>query len=48
MNNFRILLKQEFLHQIKSFKFLVMSVLTLIITVFTVYVQILDLKIEST
>jgi ABC-type transport system involved in multi-copper enzyme maturation permease subunit len=42
MNNFRILLKQEFLHQIKSFKFLVMSVLTLIITVFTVYVQILD------
>ena len=44
MDKFKILLIQEFLQQVKSFKFSLMVVLTLIVTVFTAYVQVIDFK----
>ena len=44
MRNFKILLIQEFRQQVKSFKFLLMLALILIVTISTAYVQIVDLK----
>ncbi len=42
MRNFKILLLHEFLQQVKSFKFSLMVALSLIVTIFTVYIQVTD------
>lgn len=42
MKNLKILILQEFLIQVKSFKFILMLILALIITIFTVYAQVID------
>ena len=44
MKNLKILLAHEFLQQVKSFKFILMVTLSLIVTLFTVYVQVTDFK----
>jgi hypothetical protein len=44
MKNFKILLFHEFLQQVKSFKFILMVALSLIVTIFTVYIQVADFK----
>ena len=42
MNNFKTILNHEFQNQLKSFKFLLVLVITLLVTLFCVFIQVKD------